>query len=123
MIAETREGTLDTTNWQKVVAIVQEGLCDGTLAEESTWQAVVLIPKGKSDNFRGNGLVEVLWKTMKSLLNLHLTETITFHDVMHRFWAGCGTGTTALEAKLLQQLTDMGKALLQCLPGPLEGIQ
>ena len=32
---------------------------DRDLAEEATWQAVVLIPKGKGD-FRGIGLVEVM---------------------------------------------------------------
>ena len=32
---------------------------DRDLAEESTWQAVVLIPKGKGD-YRGIGLVDVV---------------------------------------------------------------
>ena len=36
---------------------------DGDLAEEVTWQAVVLIPKGKGD-YRGIGLVEVMWKVV-----------------------------------------------------------
>ena len=35
-----------------------------------------------------------------------------FHDVMHGFRAGRGMGTADLEAKLLQQLTDMREAVL-----------
>ena len=31
--------------------------------------------------------------------------SITFHDVLHGFWAGRGVGTAALEAKLLHQRT------------------
>ena len=38
--------------------MVQTAFRDGVLAEEATWQAVVLIPKGKKD-YRGIGLVEV----------------------------------------------------------------
>ena len=36
--------------------MVQMAFRDGVLAEEATWQAVVLIPKGKKD-YRGIGLV------------------------------------------------------------------
>ena len=34
------------------------------------------------------------------------------HDVMHGFWAGRGTGTAALEAKMIQQTTAMREAVL-----------
>ena len=36
------------TNWQRVVAIVQVAFRDRTLAKESTWQGLILIPKGGS---------------------------------------------------------------------------
>ena len=39
--------------------LVQAAFREGNLAEEATWQAVVLIPKGKND-YRGIGLVEVM---------------------------------------------------------------
>ena len=45
----TREGA---ENWARVVELVQTAFRDGYLAEEATWQAVVLIPKGKKD-YRG----------------------------------------------------------------------
>ena len=37
---------------------------------------------------------------------------ISFHDTLHGFRAGRGTGTAALVAKLLQQLTAMEEAVL-----------
>ena len=36
-------------HWERVVELVQTEFRDGDLAEEATWQAVVLIPKGKGD--------------------------------------------------------------------------
>ena len=81
------------------------------MAEEATWQALVLIPKGKGD-YRGIGLVEVMWKVVAVILNCRLTSSITFHDVLHGFRAGRGTGTATLEAKLLQQLAAMREEVL-----------
>ena len=43
-------------HWGRVLEIIQTAFWDGELAEEVTWQAVVLIPKGKGD-YRGIGLV------------------------------------------------------------------
>ena len=37
----------DLTNWEKVVALVGAFFGEGRLVEESTWQAVVLVPKKK----------------------------------------------------------------------------
>ena len=53
---------------------------EGDLAKESTWQAVVLIPKGEGD-YRGIGLVEVMWKVVAVILNGRFTSSITFHDI------------------------------------------
>ena len=50
---DTQEGA---ENWARVVELVQAAFRDGDLAEEATWQAVVLIPKGKKD-YWGIGLV------------------------------------------------------------------
>ena len=86
--------------------IVQTAFWDGELAEEVTCQAVVLILKGKGD-YRGIGLVEVMWKVVAVILNRRLASSITFHDVLHGFRAGRGTGTATLEAKLLQKLAAM----------------
>ena len=91
LIAETRDDFSDATNCLKVVAIVQAEFRDGTLAEECTWQTVVFIPKGKGD-FRGIGLVEVLWKAVAIIFNRRLTAAISFHHTLHGFWARRGDG-------------------------------
>ena len=90
---------------------MQTAFREGDLAEESTWQAVVLIPKGKGD-YRGIGLVEVMWKVVAVILNLRFTSSITFHDVLHEFRAGRGMGTTTFKAKLIQQLAAMREEVL-----------
>ena len=72
---------------------------------------MVLIPKGKGE-FWGIGLVEVTWKIMTVILHHRLMTGIKFHDVLHGFQEGCGTGTATLEAKLLQQLAAMREEVL-----------
>ena len=67
--------------------------------------------KSKGD-LRGIGLVEVLWKSILSLLNCQLRAAISFHDTLHGFRAGRGTGVSALESKILQQLTAISEAVL-----------
>ena len=47
LIAAMQDNLPDTTNWMKVFVILEAEFRDGTLAEECTWQTVVLIPKRK----------------------------------------------------------------------------
>ena len=54
----------------------------GHLAEECTWQTVILISKGKR-NYRGIGILEVLWKTVTGILNCLIMAAIQFHDNLH----------------------------------------
>ena len=75
--------------------LVQTAFGEGRLAEEFTWQVVVLITKGGND-YRGIGLMEVMWKLVAEILNRRLTASITFHDFLHGFRAGHGTGTAIL---------------------------
>ena len=58
------------------------------------------------------GLVEVTWKVVAAILNLRLTASTTIHDFLHRFRAGCGTGTTTLEDKPLHQLVVLREEVL-----------
>ena len=96
------DDTLDFTNWKKVVTILQAEFRDGTMDEESNRHKFVLITKENRRDFRGIGLVEVLWKAVTNLLEKRLTADITLHDILHGFWAVRGMGTDAIEAKLLQ---------------------
>ena len=72
---------------------------------------MVLIPKGKKE-YRGIGLVEVTWKVVTTILHFQLTTAITYHESLHGFREGRGTGTANLEAKLLQQLAAMREEVL-----------
>ena len=81
------------------------------MAEEATWQAVVLIPKGKKD-YWGIGLVEVMWNVVVAILNFRFTSSITYYDALQGFREGRGTGTATLEAKLLQQLVALREEVL-----------
>ena len=75
------------------------------------WQAVVMIPKGGKD-YHGIGLVEVMWKVVAEILNRRLTASITFHDFLHGFRVGRGTGTATFEAKLIQKLAALREEVL-----------
>ena len=110
------EGVSTEPYWEMLVELVQTAFRGGRLAEEAMWQAVVLIPKRKR-NYRGIGLLEVMWKVVAAILNFRITASITYHDFLHGFWEGCGIGTATLEAKMLQQLGPV-----RDLPGPAQGV-
>ena len=57
-------------------------------------------------------MVEVIWNVVVEILYFQLTTAITYHDILHGFRAGRGTGTATLEAKLLQQLAAMREKVL-----------
>ena len=62
--------------WGKLVELIQTAFREGEMAEEATWQTVVLIPKGRKE-YRGIGLVEVMWKVVSAILHRRLTTAIT----------------------------------------------
>ena len=65
-------------------------------------------PKGKND-YLGIGLVELMWKVVAEILNCWLAASITYHDFLHRFRAGCASG---LE----------GGGTVRDIPGPAQDI-
>ena len=81
------------------------------LAEDTMWQAVVLIPKGRGE-YRGISLVEVMWKLVEAVLNFRITASISYHDFLHGFRSGHGTGNATLKSKLLQQLAVLREEVL-----------
>ena len=95
----------------RFVDLVQTEFREGEIAEEATWQAVVLIPKGKR-GYQGIDLVEVMWKLVAAIINRHFISSITYHDFLHGFWAGRGTGTSTLKAKLLQKIAALREEVL-----------
>ena len=49
---------------------------------------------------------------MAVILNFWLTDSITYHDLFHRFRSGRGTGTATLNAQMVQQLAAMREEVL-----------
>ena len=96
------------SHWCKVMELIQAAFWEGLLAEYSMWQVVVLIPKAVW-YYHGIFLLGVVWKVVTVILNFRFVTFIAFHDVIHSLWAGCGTGTASLKAKLLQKLMAMGE--------------
>ena len=79
-------GSMEPTkaaNWEMVVDLVQTAFREGRLAE-----------------------------VVAAILNCRIMASITFHDLLNRFWAGHGTGTTTLKAKLIQQLAALREEVL-----------
>ena len=64
---------------------------------------MVLIPKGATDT-RDIVLLETLWKVVEALIYTCLHASLQFHDALHGFRAGQGTGTAIMELKLVQEL-------------------
>ena len=75
---------------------------------------MVLILKG-GGNYCGICLLEVVWKALAVILNCCFAASITYHDSLHGFREGSGTGTSTLEVKLLHQLTDMREEVLHAI--------
>ena len=71
-----------------------------------------MIPKGGGKDFRGIGLVDIPWKDTTGTINRRLTAAILYHDTLHGLQTGHGTGTSTLEAKLIQQLMSMREVVL-----------
>ena len=96
---EGYEGAGDT--WRLVVRLIRHIWETGEIPRQMLWTIVVLIPKGNSGEFRGIGLLEVLWKIIEKVLDARLSS-IELHDCLHGFRAGRGCGTGIMEAKLVQ---------------------
>ena len=88
---------------QLLVRLIKRTFGDGTLPGEVTWATMVFLPKG-SGEYRGIGLVEVVWKVCVAVVNFRLKKSVDLHDTLHSFRAGRGMGTATLEANLEQQL-------------------
>ena len=102
------------TKWEMVVELIRMAYQEEELVEEAAWKTVVPIPKGGGD-YRGIGLVEVIWKAVAVIINRRFTAFITYHDYLYGFWAGCGTMTSTLEVKLLQKVATVREAVIHAI--------
>ena len=88
--------------WRMFVKLIQTVWNTGSIPPQMLWMSVVLLPKGGGD-YRGIGLLEPFWKAIEILMVQSL-QVVQFHDCLHGFLKGRGTGTATIEAKLAQQL-------------------
>ena len=65
---------------------------------------MVLLPKGKEE-YRGIGIVEVLWKVCTVVVSFCLKKSALLHDALHGFREGRGMGAVTLKATLSQHLS------------------
>ena len=67
---------------------------------------MVLIIKGGGE-YRGIGLVELIWNFRASIMNNRLRSAINLHDALHGFRQGREAGTMTTEANMAQQLAGI----------------
>ena len=78
----------------------------GDIPQELGWTILVLIPKGNMDT-RGIGLLNTLWKVVEALIYTCLRASIQFHEVLHGFQSGRGTGTAIIDLDPAQELASV----------------
>ena len=83
----------------------------GSIPTELLWTALLLIPKLNVDNW-GIGILEVFWKVVEEVIENQINSVVQFHDGLHGFCAGRGTGTSTMELKLAQELASVDQDLL-----------
>ena len=54
----------------------------------------------------------MIWKAVAVILNRRFTVTITYHNSLHGFQSGRGTGNATLEVNLLQQVVALRETVL-----------
>ena len=89
--------------WRIFLRLVQRVWKTGNIPHQMQWVVIVLIPKGNSGNFYDIGLLDPICKVLKKMFEVRLTN-LECHDCLHNFPANRSRSTTALEAKLAQQL-------------------
>ena len=92
--------------WEKVLTLVEMAFTQGEIPQSFCNGILVLIPKSTPGQYRGIALLETIYKLVSSIINRRLASSIKFHDAIHGFRPGRGTGTAIIEAKLLIQLAQ-----------------
>ena len=92
--------------WMCLVDIDQNMWLTGDIPQDLGWNFLVLIPKGTTDT-QCIGLLETLWEVVETLIDTSVRASLQFHDVIHIFRSGRGTGTAIMELKLAQELSSV----------------
>ena len=89
-----------------LVDIVQHMWQTGEIPQDLGWIALVFIHKGTMYTW-DIGILETLWKVVEALIDTCLRASLQFHEVIHGFQAGRGTGTAIMDMKLAQEISRL----------------
>ena len=68
----------------KIVDLVWFMWYNGTIPADLVCTILILIPKGNSYT-QVIGLLGFLWKVMEEIIDTHIKNDMTFHDIIHVF--------------------------------------
>ena len=88
----TREREPIRTRREAVVSRTKIEFREGHLTEELICTTMILILKGRG-GYRSIGLVEVICKTINSIINTRIRVSVSIHDDLHGLRQGRGLGT------------------------------
>jgi hypothetical protein len=95
--------------FELLMELVVTAFESGELPQACNVAVLVLIPKPASNEHRGIGLLEVVWKLISSVINGRMKAAINFDDSIHGFREQRGTGTAIIQQKLRMQLNIANK--------------
>ena len=87
--------------WPMPIRLVHHIWDTGKIPQRMLLAIIVLTPKGISGNFRGIGLLEVIWKVIERIIDARL-KCVPLYDALHGFWPGRSCGPGIMEVKLAQ---------------------
>ena len=88
----------------RLLDIAQHMWRTGEIPQELGWTFLFLVPRVTADT-RVIELLETLWEVVEALIDTCLRSSLQFHDFLHRFRTGRGTGTAIMELKLAQDIS------------------
>ena len=99
----------DTTKWNNIIKIVQIAFKEGTVPVALKRGILKLLPKPRSNGFRGIALLESIYKLISMIIHLRIMDTVEFHESIHGFRRHRGTATAIINLKLQVQLARREK--------------
>ena len=79
---------------------------NGSTPTELDSNVMAQTPKGNAYTW-GIGLVEVVWKVVKEVIDTRIKTVVQFHNVLHGFCACRERGAAIMELKLAQELVSV----------------
>ena len=85
--------------WDKLVSVMKLAFREGRIPMSLTWTMMMIITKGGGE-YRGIGLVEVIWKVCAFITNRRLRDATNLHGALHGFRQGRGKAKETTEENM-----------------------